>query len=175
MKKTAIAIAMMTLILIGTAVAQPGRRKAGSTAMGGGSGVGLKNRQPMNMRKRIDKATPVANLGDTATHEVGHNGNRRNGQFRPNPTGDGTTQQFRKTNANGQNNRSRHSQNAHYDPIKFDGVDGVVSTTQPKNITLTAEEYKQERTKHPRRNRQIRVPALDGRDKEFVKPSNPKQ
>lgn len=80
MKNTAIAIAMMTLILIGTAVAQPKRRVAGSTALGGGSGVGVKNRQ--------------ANLGDTGTHEVGHKGKRRNVK----PAGDGTTEQFR-TNA----------------------------------------------------------------------------
>lgn len=79
MKKTAIAIAMMTLVLIGTTLAQPQRRVAQSTALGGGSGVGIKNRR-------------TANLGDTGTHEVGHKGKRRNVQAN---TGDGTTQHFR--------------------------------------------------------------------------------
>ncbi|HEX4951621.1 MAG TPA: hypothetical protein VFZ34_33495, partial [Blastocatellia bacterium] len=119
MKKTATTIALMTLVLIGTTLAQPPRRVAGSTAVGRGTGVGVKNRQPMNLHKRIDKATPLTqaedgsgtdnanwqrgrrpnavgnpfglggtvtagaknqqgyNLGDTATHEVGHKGKRR--------------------------------------------------------------------------------------------------
>ncbi len=68
MKKTIFAIAILTISLVGTAWGQERRRaprpQLGSTALGGGSGVGVKNR----------KAT---NLGDTATHEVGHKGKRR--------------------------------------------------------------------------------------------------
>ena len=87
MKNTAIAIAMMTLIWMGTAVAQPARRIAGSTAMGGGSGVGVRNRQPQRIGNPIGLGGTVTagvknrqpkNLGDTATHEVGHKGRRPN-------------------------------------------------------------------------------------------------
>ncbi len=63
MKKTIFVIAILTITLSGTAWGQERRRApqnpVGSTALGGGSGIGAKNRKAMN-------------LGDTATHEVGH-------------------------------------------------------------------------------------------------------
>ncbi len=70
-----------------------------------------------NNRTRAPQQKPM-NLGDTATHEVGHKGKRRNGQFRPNPTGDGTTQHFRtqKTNA-----------------AKYDGIDGESNDARTKS------------------------------------------
>jgi hypothetical protein len=114
MKKTTITIATLSLILtlIATAVGQDRRRapqpkgmnKADLTeqlsiqsnrqrgrrpnavgnpfGLGGTVTAGVKNRQ-------------AANLGDTATHEVGHKGNRRNVQAHPIPSGDGTTNHFR--------------------------------------------------------------------------------
>lgn len=156
MKKTAIAIATMTLVLVGTTLAQPRQRPTrqigNPIGLGGTVTAGIKqtpnqdqrtnrkiptsqgdqpelqianspqqnlgdtgthevghkgNRRPMpksiNLRKRIDKGAPVANIGDTATHEVGHKGKLRNGQFRPTPSGDGTTQQFRKSGTSEQN------------------------------------------------------------------------
>lgn len=123
MKKTAIAIAMMTLIMIGTTLAQPSRRVAGSTAMGGGSGVGVKNRKPVN-------------LGDTGTHEVGHKGKRRNAQFRPNPAGDGSTEHFRTSGMSGQGNRSRTQQlNTTNQPkyMKLGDIKGEVINSQQPN------------------------------------------
>ncbi|MFN7931445.1 MAG: hypothetical protein U0Y68_26655 [Blastocatellia bacterium] len=119
MKKTVLAIAMMTLILTGTTWAQR-QKNFGSTAMGGGSGVGVRNRRPAprslyannigqgvhaepqdgsgtdnaNRRRPNAIGNPFglggtvtagvknrqsANLGDTATHEVGHKGKSRRG------------------------------------------------------------------------------------------------
>lgn len=73
MKKTAFTLMTLVLIFTGTVLGQ---------------------------EKRRPKPT---NLGDTATHEVGHKGNRRKApkQFRPNPSGDGTTQHFFRPNPTG--------------------------------------------------------------------------
>ena len=54
---------------------------------------------PIGFGGSVTAGVKEANLGDTATHEVGHKGKRRNQQFRANNAGDGTTQQFR-TRAN---------------------------------------------------------------------------
>ena len=85
MKKTAITTTIMTLILIGTALAQPASKIKGSTALGGGSGVGIRNRQPQRIGNPIGLDGNIAgvknrqaNLGDTATHEVGHKGRGSN-------------------------------------------------------------------------------------------------
>lgn len=158
MKKTAIAFAMMTLILIGTTVAQPARRIAGSTAMGGGSGVGVKNRQS-------------ANLGDTATHEVGHKGKRRNGQSHPNPTGDGTTQHFRKNGISGQNNRTRApQQNTTNDSsfMKLGDIKGEVINSQPPNTSA------KERTETVDKNEYRTTSPANGKRRPagFVSPSS---
>jgi hypothetical protein len=74
MKNTAIAIAMMTLVLIGTAWGQERRRAprqiGNPIGLGGTVTAGVKNRKPMN-------------LGDTGTHEVGHKGQRRTQNLLP--------------------------------------------------------------------------------------------
>ncbi len=132
MKKTAITTAIMTLILIGTALAQPARKIKGSTAMGGGSGVGIRNRPPQRIGNPIGLDGNIAgvrkrqgyNLGDTATHEVGHKGKRRNPQFQANSVGDGTTEHFRK---------SANSATAQYNPKEI-GIDKARNIT-PRNPT----------------------------------------
>ncbi len=127
MKKTATTIAIMTLILISTAYGQerrrPTRQIGNPFGLGGTVSAGI-NQTP-NQVQRAKRKSPTStgdqpemqitnsqkqSLGDTATHEVGHKGKRRNGQVRPNPTGDGTTQHFRKSGTSGQNNRSRTPQ-----------------------------------------------------------------
>lgn len=142
MKKTAIATMIMTLVLIGTTLAQPKRRTPPQVGnpfgLGGTVTAGVKNRQPATFRKRIDKGAPVANLGDTGTHEVGHKGKRRNGQFRPNPSGDGTTQHFRKSGTSAQNNRSHQSQlNTANQPsfMKLGDIKGEVINSQKPNAS----------------------------------------
>jgi hypothetical protein len=85
MKNTA--IAMMTLVLIGTAWGQERRRAprqiGNPIGLGGTVTAGVKNRKPMNLG---DTAThevvakgkhKTMNLGDTGTHEIGHKGKRQ--------------------------------------------------------------------------------------------------
>ena len=128
MKQTAIAITMMTLILIAATAAQPARRVVGSTTLGGGSGGGVKNRQPRQIGNPLGlggtvtagvKNRRAANLGDTATHEVSQK--RRNAQFRPNPAGDGTTEHFRK---------GANPQTSQYNPKEI-GIDKAQNQNQP--------------------------------------------
>lgn len=95
MKKTTTAIAMLSLTLIfaGSAFGQNNKRRAPQQignpfGLGGTVTAGVKNRQPVNARKRIDKATPLTNLGDTGTHEVGHvKGRRQQSQYNPKEVG----------------------------------------------------------------------------------------
>lgn len=171
MKKPAIAIAMMTLILTGTTWAQR-QKNFGSTAMGSGSGVGVHNRRPTRRslyannigqgvhaeaqdgsgtdnanRQRGRRPNAIgnpfglggtvtagvknrqsANLGDTATHEVGHKGTRRNPQFRPPPAGDGTTEHFR------QNSKP---QTAQYNPKEV-GIDKSKDANRQGKVELVS-------------------------------------
>ncbi|MBL8205767.1 MAG: hypothetical protein JNM09_16150 [Blastocatellia bacterium] len=188
MKKTVIATMMMTLVLIGTIWAQPKRKTPPQVGnpfgLGGTVTAGVKNRQPATFRKRIDKATPVANLGDTGTHEVGHKGNRRNGQFRPNPTGDGTTQQFRKSNTSGQNNDSRQSQlNTVNQPLsmKLGDIKGeVINSQQPKGAKYDGidGESNDARTKKPngqRKNNVSRTETVDNNESLMRRPNRRKR
>jgi hypothetical protein len=141
MKKTTIAIAILTFSLLSTAMAQEKRkapRQVGNPfGLGGTVTAGVKNRKPTNLgdtgthevghkgtRRRSAQYNPkelgvgkVRNLGDTGTHEVGHKGKRRNAQFRPNPAGDGTTEHF------------SNQPNA----AKYDGIDGESNDARTKH------------------------------------------
>lgn len=77
--------------------------------------IGLAGPPPLGTQKRNRK---VVNLGDTATHEVGHKGKRTAPQFRSNPTGEGATQRFR---------------NAKFpNAAKYDGIDEESNDTSRK-------------------------------------------
>jgi len=175
MKKTAIATMIMTLVLIGTTWAQPKRKTPPQVGnpfgLGGTVTAGVKNRQPRN-------------LGDTATHEVGHKGKRRNGQFRPNPTGDGTTQQFRKSGTSEQNNRSRPSQlNTANQPsfMKLGDIKGeVINNQQPNGAKYDGidGESNDARTKKPngqRKNNVSRTETVDNNESLMRRPNRRKR
>jgi hypothetical protein len=158
MKKTAIAIATMSLLLtlIVTASGQDRRRRAPQQVgnpfgLGGTVTPGVKNRKPMN-------------LGDTGTHEVGHiKGNRR-----PTPKGwsfgasNPTVVNNESTGENSPNNRTRAPQPKQ---MKLGDIKGeVINSQQPTNKfranrpastkgrteTVDLDEY---RTKRPNRRK----------------------
>lgn len=109
MKKTAIAMMTMMLILIGTTWAQPQKRPTkqigNPIGLGGTVTSGVKKQQPATFRKRIDKSSPLLRTGessgDTGTHEVSHKTKRRPTKSQPS--------------------------------IKFDGIDGESNYAQMKN------------------------------------------
>lgn len=143
MKKTAIAIATMSLLLtlVVTASGQDRRRRApqqvgNPIGLGGTVTAGVKNRKPMN-------------LGDTGTHEVGHKGNRR-----PTPKGysfgasNPTVVNNQSTGKNSQNNRTRAPQpkslklgdikgevinSQQPNAAKYDGIDGESNAARTKS------------------------------------------
>ena len=118
--------------------------------------------QPSNQGQRGKRKSPTStgdqpelqvtnsrqqNLGDTATHEVGHKGKRRNVQAHPIPAGDGTTEHFRTnapkgplglTNTTSYDFRNAKNQRkaAQYNPKEI-GIDKTRNITPRKTMGFT--------------------------------------